>query len=256
MTPDMAAKLDTSADRLYAAPLAEFTERRDELAKSLRGEGDREAADEVKALRKPTVAAWAVNQLARHEKMRVRSLLTAGERLRAAHEKLLRGGPATAVQDAMDDERKAIRGLVEAAESILEEAGHSGAQPVLARVEETLHAAAADEELAARLREGRLVKEEAAAGFGLAALPAGAPKPRRSGRAKAPSAKQQQAEAKLREAEERLAEAREAAKEAGRSVQALRRELRSAERELDARKAAVERAAGEVERRRKLLERS
>ena len=252
----MAAKLDAAIDRLYAAPVGEFVERRDELVKSLRGEGEREAADTVKALRKPTVAAWVVNQLARHEKMRVRSLLTAGERLRAAHGKLLQGGSAGAVQKAMDDERKAIRALVESAESLLDEAGQTSAASTLARVEETLHAAAVDEELGERLREGRLVKEQEAAGFGFAALPAGAPKPKRAGKGKAPTAKQKEAEAKLLEAEERLADAREASKEAGRTVQALRRELQRAERELEVQKKAVETAAGEVERRRKVVKRS
>ncbi|MGH3022313.1 MAG: hypothetical protein ACRDNI_01535 [Gaiellaceae bacterium] len=252
----MAAKLEAEIDRLYAVPVGEFVERRDALAKSLRGEREREAAETVKALRKPTVAAWAVNQLARHEKMRVRSLLTAGERVRAAHGKLLQGGPASAVQKAMDDERKAIRALVEAAEGILEEAGEAGSRSTLVRVEETLHAAAVDEELGERLREGRLVKEEEAAGFGFGALPAGAPKPRGSAKDKEPTAKQKEAEAKLEEAEERLAEAREAAKETGRTLGTLRRELQRAERELDVQKKAVETAASEVERRRKLLKRS
>jgi chromosome segregation ATPase len=251
----MAEKLDSPIDRLYAAPPAEFVERRDELAKSLRGEGEREAADEVKALRKPTVAAWAVNQLVRREKMRVRSLLTAGERLRGAHEQLLRGGPASAVQDAMDDERKATRALVEAAEAILEEAGQTGIRSTLVRVEETLRAAAADEELAARLQEGRLVKEEEAAGFGFASLPAGAAAPKGAKRGAAPTAKRRDAEAKLGEAEERLDEAREAAKEASRAVDGLRRELAKAERELGARNSAVESAERDVERRRKTLER-
>jgi hypothetical protein len=251
----MAEKLDSPIDRLYAAPPAEFVERRDELAKSLRGEGKREAADEVKALRKPTVAAWAVNQLVRREKMRVRGLLTAGERLREAHEKLLRGGPASAVQEAMEDERKATRALVEAAEAILEEAGQSGIRTTLVRVEETLHAAAADEELAARLQEGRLAKEQEAAGFGFASLPAGAAAPKRAKRGAAPSAKRREAEAKLSEAEDDLEEARAAVKDASRAVEARRRELARAERELDARSSAVKSAEREVERRRKALER-
>ena len=251
----MAAKLDTAIDELYAAPAGEFVERRDALAKALRSDGERQAADTVKALRKPTVAAWAVNQLARREKMRIRSLLTAGERLRAAHGKLLQGGSPTAVQGAMDDERKAIRALVDAAEAILSEAGHAGVAPTLARVEETLHAAALDEKLGVRLREGRLAKEEEAAGFGFAALPADLPKAKPVERAKAPTAKQREAEAKLREAEERLAEARDAAEETERSVKDLRRQLDRAERELAAHEAAVERAEGDVERRRKQLER-
>ena len=252
----MPAKRDTAIDELYAAPVGEFVERRDALAKDLRSDGDREAADTVKALRKPTVAAWTVNQLARREKMRIRSLLTAGERLRTAHGKLLQGGSPTVVQGALADERKAIRALVEAAEAILSEAGHTGVAPTLARVEETLHAAALDEEVGARLREGRLAKEEEAAGFGFGALPADLPKPKPAERAKASTAKQREAEEKLREAEERLAGAREEEKEAERSVRDLRGDLKRAERELAACETAVERAEAEVERRRKQVERA
>ena len=40
-------------DPLFAAPLEDFVEARNELAKQLRGEGRREEADRVKAMRKP-----------------------------------------------------------------------------------------------------------------------------------------------------------------------------------------------------------
>ena len=80
------------ADDLYALPPGEFTRARDERAKALRKEGKREEADAVKALRKPTVAAWALNQLARRRAKDVERLLTAGEKLRAAQEELLAGG--------------------------------------------------------------------------------------------------------------------------------------------------------------------
>ena len=94
------ADLEKQIDRLYAVPPGEFVGRREELARSLRSEGKRESADEVKKLRKPTVAAWAVNQLVRREKMRVRGLFTAGERLRRAHEKLMEGGPSEGLERA------------------------------------------------------------------------------------------------------------------------------------------------------------
>ncbi len=55
--------LEEELDRLYALPLNEFTAARDDVAKRLRGEGERELADEVKQLRKPPIAAWLVNQL-------------------------------------------------------------------------------------------------------------------------------------------------------------------------------------------------
>ena len=50
-------------ESLYHGPLEEFTSARNELAKSLRADGDAKGADQVKALAKPSRAAWLVNQL-------------------------------------------------------------------------------------------------------------------------------------------------------------------------------------------------
>ena len=57
--------VDEELDRLYGLPLEEFTAARDDLSKRVRAAGLRDQADEIKALRKPPVSAWAVNQLAR-----------------------------------------------------------------------------------------------------------------------------------------------------------------------------------------------
>ncbi len=232
-------------DRLYAAPSGEFVRRRDQLAASLRAKGQREAADEVKKLRKPTVAAWAVNQLARSEKMRIRGLLTAGERLRKAHAELLAGGPSEALERARNDERAATEELAGAARRLLEEAGHPPTEAVLDRVRETLHAAVVDETVAERVRAGRLEKEEQATGFGLTGLPAvkaGARKPA------AKTARDDAKRKRRREAEERLREAREAVAAAEREVAGRKRELDAAERELEGLRGAVRRAEKELER--------
>jgi hypothetical protein len=239
------ADVEKEIDRLYAAPPGEFVRRRDELARSLRAEGEREAADEVKKLRKPTVAAWAVNQLARREKMRVRGLLTAGERLRGAHEELLKGGASDGLERARDDERAAIEELAGAARRLLEEAGHPPTETVLDRLRETLHAAAVDEAVGERVRAGRLEKEEKATGFGFTGLPAGKVGARK------PAAKPARDDARRkrrRQAEERLREARAAVAAAEREVAGRRRELEAAERALASRRADAERAERELER--------
>ncbi|HEX6459560.1 MAG TPA: hypothetical protein VF032_11635, partial [Thermoleophilaceae bacterium] len=62
-------------DALYGLPLEEFTPRRDELSKELRAAGSRDAAAWVKALRKPTAAAWLVNQLARTQRADTKKML-------------------------------------------------------------------------------------------------------------------------------------------------------------------------------------
>ena len=59
------AKLDQEVDRLFELPLEEFTAARNDLAGRLKSEGDAAAAEEVKRLTKPSVAAWTINQLSR-----------------------------------------------------------------------------------------------------------------------------------------------------------------------------------------------
>ena len=61
-------ELEEEIDSLYAGPLDEFVRERDELARRLNREGDREACARVKALRKPTVGAWALNQAVRRRR--------------------------------------------------------------------------------------------------------------------------------------------------------------------------------------------
>ena len=69
------------ADELYGLAPGEFTPARDAKAKELKG---RDLSAEVKTLKKPSVAAWVVNQLVRHETEQVEQVLAMGEALRAA----------------------------------------------------------------------------------------------------------------------------------------------------------------------------
>ena len=86
------ARLGQEVERLYGLPLDEFTRERNEAASRLRKEGDADGAAKLKQLEKPTVAAWAVNQLARSRPDDVQELIAAGERLRKAQEAAFRGG--------------------------------------------------------------------------------------------------------------------------------------------------------------------
>jgi regulator of replication initiation timing len=79
------AELLEIADRLYAEPLSDFTPARDAAAKAAE---DKELAARVKALRKPSIAAWAVNLLVRRESGQIDQVLALGESLRAAAESM------------------------------------------------------------------------------------------------------------------------------------------------------------------------
>ena len=140
------------ADELYALPPADFTRERDERAKALRKEGTRDEADAVKALRKPTVAAWALNQLARRRAKEVERLVAAGEELRAAQDELLAGGDRKAFQSAAAREREQVAKLADEATDLVSEAGERATPALREKIAETLHAAALDEDTAEELR--------------------------------------------------------------------------------------------------------
>src|SRR5262252_2567546 len=117
-----ASKHESEIDGLYAMPLDEFTAARDELARRLRGDGDREAAGEVKALRKPSLAAWALNQVRHREPSRVKELLAAGTKLQTAQAQLVSGGKPDQLREAAAAERQMVDDVVALAEKALAEA--------------------------------------------------------------------------------------------------------------------------------------
>jgi len=231
--------LEKDIDRLYGTPLDEFVAQRDELAKTLRRNGDREAAERARALRKPTAGAWALNQAVRRRRRETDALLAAGERLRAAHEALLSGGDPAKLRKAMAEERELAAQLANCAEAIASETGKSG--PALReRVRSTLHAAALDEEVREALRRGRLVREQEAVGLGgFGGAAASAPPAKRGGRARpvrdgrgrsTPASDEDQAE---RERAEELAAAERERAEALASADRAVEDARGAHEEAD-----------------------
>ena len=158
-----------AGDELFGLPPEEFVAARDELARRLRREGDAEAAGQVKALRRPSLSAWAVNRLARERGRALGPLLAAGERLRAAHQAALAGEGAAELRSAAKAEREVVAGLVETALELLREAGHPATDATRDRVAATLHAAATSPEAADLVRNGRLTTDLDPSGFGTAA---------------------------------------------------------------------------------------
>jgi hypothetical protein len=258
--------LDSEIDTLYGVPLDEFVKDRDELAKRLRRDGEREAAERIKKLRKPSAGAWALNQAVRRRRKETKALLAAGERLRAAHESLLSGGDQAELREAMQEERELASALADCAEAIASETGKSG--PALReRVRSTLHAAAVDEEAREELAKGRFVREREAVGlgpFGAAAVappsktrpkrdraPAKAAKGGSAGTASAARARERSAaereKAAERERRERVAEAERAVEEAHAALEEAEAAHAGAATELQAAREAVG-AAEDTER--------
>ena len=196
------------AEDLYALPLDEFTAARNRLAKELGKDGDPDEAARVKALRKPSAAAWLVNQLVRRRKKAAKDLLRAGERLRSAQEKALGGGSRSALEKTVAAEREAVEKLVAEARKIASESGSKASDASLARVQSTLHAVSLDAEVREAFEAGELVEDQEATGIDALALMAAPRGKRGGGTAKRDGAaakkRQREAEAEVRRAEEKL----------------------------------------------------
>jgi hypothetical protein len=162
-------------DELYGVGLGEFIPARKRLARELKDAGDREASAVLAAARKPTVAAWVLNQLARHERKQVDLLLDAGHRLGQAQAALLRGEGQGAFDAARKAEQSALAALTKAARSLLQQQG-AVSQTTLDQITESLRAAAISDDGRQLLATGRFVKPFEGSG-GFAALAAIAPTP-------------------------------------------------------------------------------
>lgn len=226
---------DRDLDRLYAAPLQEFTATRDEIADRLRESGDDERADEVKHLRKPTVPAWAINQASRRDAKAAKALTTAGAELRTAQEGLRGTGGRDRFRSAQRRVREAVHELREEADGALGDDGRSVSAAVGDQIDQTLHAAALDPAVGELVEQGRLERPDVAVGF-----PGVAPEAADGEDAKA-SRDRQALERKLEHEQNRLAEAtekREAAeaglRDAQLAAEQAAKELDQAERRMNA----------------------
>lgn len=214
-------------DALYGLTLDEFISAQDALAQQLRKDGERDAAEWVKGLRKPSTAACAANQLARTQGPEAQMLQAAGEAMRAAQEALLAGrGGADALREAAEAKAAAVGALVKKAEGMLDGGGHPASQATLERVRETLEAVALDEKTLAAFARGRVMHGSRPVGLGLGDVAAFAPaskEPRR--RDERPS--RDESAARKRE------ELRRALKAAKQEERTQRRTVHQAERQAD-----------------------
>ncbi|MGP4017440.1 hypothetical protein [Saccharopolyspora sp. 5N708] len=224
-------ELDDLARELYTSDPAEFTAARDRRAAAARQRGDEELADQLKKLRKPTAAAWAVNLLAAQEHLN--ALLELGERLRSA-QRDLRGDDLRALAV---ERTRLLRQLTDRAAELAERHGHPLTESTRQQVEQTLTAALSDPEAGRAVQAATLAKPLQYSGFGLDELAAAAI--RRTATRPKPSARLRELREQLRHADEQLGEAADSVELAERSrheaeqrCAELRDELSQAEDEL------------------------
>ena len=157
-------RVTAAADELYSADPGEFTDRRKALADAARAAGDTAAAKRIAALRKPTRAAWVVNQLARADPEAPDRLAELAAALREAEQ--AKDGPRLRelsaargpLVDSLTAQALAAAGVADPPSGLREE------------VTETLTSAIADPEVAAEFAAGTLTRAAQWAGFGLASF--------------------------------------------------------------------------------------
>jgi hypothetical protein len=234
---------DDEVAELYGLPLNEFVSGRDALARELRRAGDRGRAAEVGKLKRPTVGAWAVNQLARRNRKDLDLLLDAGHRVRTGQVHALESGDQSQFEQARRDHERAVRKLVADAREVLAEERGAASDQALSSIERTLRYASIDDEHRPELASGTLTKEVEAPGFGAfegMALPAqAAPSKRKRESARAHQARVSAAKAELkdaqkreREAKQRVAKAEMELADAQTALEAAEAETRDAEERL------------------------
>lgn len=244
---------------LYRSAQDQFVSERKRLAAELKAAGDKAGAAQLGKLARPTLSAWAVNQLWWHAREPFEELLAAGERLRQGE------------LAASASHREALTALRNRASSLLLEGGHAVNDATLRRVTSTLSALAATGSFAPD-PPGALSADRDAPGFdalgafgaapasapvAVPALPQTPPAPlpaaARSSAASEAAARQaaEQVEAR-RQAEERQRQKEEAARREEAERQAAR-ERREAERRRIS--SALEQARGQLAQERALVER-
>jgi hypothetical protein len=240
--------VDQAAADLYALPPEEFVKARDARARDLKAEGKQDEAEAVRRLRKPTLAAWAVNQLARERELDVRRLLKAGERLKEGD------ADESDFLEARQEESAVIRRLLRGARELLEAVGHKPSDSTLESVSSMLRSAAVDAEGRKQLAEGRVTQQLEPGGFELFSTLLESARPAQKRGAKRGTdraAERHRRRAAQRKAEEAAAEADAIERELLRGEQRVtdvERELRDAERQAKALRAKAKRAREKADR--------
>ncbi|MFC8383789.1 hypothetical protein [Nocardia sp. NPDC057272] len=158
--------LDDVAGELYTLDPGDFVSTRAERAAQARADGDRDLAKAITALRKPTVAAWTVNLLARHAPQEIAALLDLGDALRSAQRQL----SADKLRALGTQRQQVVNAMTKRAAELAAEHDRPASEQVLREVGQTLTAALADPDVADLVRAGVLPTTVTYDGFGPAGL--------------------------------------------------------------------------------------
>lgn len=232
------ASLEERIEDLYRLPLDEFTATRNALAKE---SGD----NSVKKLEKPSLPAWAVNQLYWRERKLYDEVVKTSGQVRSAYQQMLAGKSAD-VRAVDTFHAEAMRRAKDAIRRMLAEAGNSAGDAVMTPVTETLDALPTTDPPGRLTKPLRRTGFEALQGVTIAARPrviAGKSEPKKTPAEKETGKDHRKRDADQREllmAKERLRFAEAAEREAEASLDRAKRTVERAER-------TRERIEGELE---------
>lgn len=245
-----ADEFDHTVEQLYAGPPDQFIAHRDAAVKRARAAGDKELADEIKALRRPTVAAALLNQLHRRDGATgLGDLLELGQRLRAAQSKL----DVQAMKSLSTERNTLISQLVS---EIVKASSEPLSGTVQEQLSDTLVAAVADAEAGRAVGSGRLVSSLRYSGFGdvdlqnAVAIPLPPQSDETAIEEKPAESEKETGDAERRrqaDAERELAEATAALDAAVRNEEAAQQSAQLAERALSAARSTAKKASARVE---------
>ncbi|MFF2246263.1 hypothetical protein ACFVTM_19055 [Arthrobacter sp. NPDC058130] len=153
------------AGPLYALPYGDFVAARTAAAKDVGSVGvsaaeQRALAAEVRALPKPSVAAWAVNMLAVHSPETLQELAGLGASMQAAQAAL----DAATLRLLAQQRRELLAAATKTAQALAARQGRAISAAVAGEVEQTLRAATADPGAAAAVQSGCLLRALSADG--------------------------------------------------------------------------------------------
>lgn len=169
-SPTVPATPPASLDALFQLPLGEFTAARNALAAKLKKSGHPEEAARVKALPKPSISAWTVNQLFWRHRKAYERLMESGTQFRNAQAAQLAGKSAD-IRRALEARREALSDLSRRASDVLKEASHQPSPDTMRRVTTTLEALSTLATVPDAPRGGQLTDDVDPPGFeSLAAL--------------------------------------------------------------------------------------
>lgn len=132
-----AGAADDEIDALFQLPLPDFTAARNLLVATWKKSGRHDDAAALKAVPRPPISAWAVNQLHWRYRGDMAALQAAGDRFREAQRAQLAGthGDLRATLEAW---REALGAMTTRAGAVLREAGHRPTPELMRRVSTTL----------------------------------------------------------------------------------------------------------------------